>query len=152
MSSLSIITYPNPILKQTCSNITVFDEKLEKLIEEMFELMTEYNGVGLAAPQIGILQNLFVLNFKKRRFALINPVIIYKEGSEIKEEGCLSCPGFGVEIERATKITVQAFNPKGKAITLKEKDFIARIIQHETDHLFGTVILDKGEPIPFDED
>lgn len=151
MSILSVLTFPNPILKQKSVDIINFDKQLDQLIEDMFETMDHYNGVGLAAPQIGVLQNLVVIGYQKRRFALINPVIISAEDSSIDEEGCLSCPELTRVIERSDKIVVSATNKKGKKITLKEKGFIARIIQHEIDHLSGILIVEKI-PVDLDKD
>jgi len=143
MSILTILTYPDPILAQTCSDVTRFDESLQKLIDDMFETMLERNGVGLAAPQVGLLQNLFVVQFEDRRLIAINPKIISFSGKTIDEEGCLSCPEANVKLERADKITLKCLNRKGKPITIKEKGFFSRIIQHESDHLSGIVILNK---------
>lgn len=145
MSVLNIITHPNPLLHQVCSDITVFDDRIEKLVEDMFETMTYYSGVGLAGPQIGLLENIFVAQYNNRSIALINPKITHMEGSSWAEEGCLSIPGVLLEVERAKKITVHATNKNGKSIVLNEKGFFARIIQHEIDHLNGILILDKPE-------
>jgi len=146
MSVLNIITHPNPLLKQVCSDITKIDNRITKLIDDMFDTMAYYNGVGLAAPQIGVLENIFVARYNNRSVALLNPTITQKEGSSWDDEGCLSIPGILRSVERAQKVTIQATNKNGKSITLKEKGFFARILQHEIDHLNGILILDKPEP------
>lgn len=146
MTVLEILTFPNPVLKQPCTDITQFDAKLEQLITDMFETMRQANGVGLAAPQIGLSQNLVVIGYEKKEIVLINPKLIFSEGTTVDEEGCLSCPGVTAIIARANRITVKAVNKKGRSITYKVQGYLARIMQHEMDHLIGTLIIDK-EPL-----
>ena len=152
MTVLPIITHPDPLLRQPTHPITEFNASLTTLVQDMFETMKEKKGVGLAAPQIGILRKLIVVSYKKRQFALLNPEIVKSSGSELGEEGCLSIPNTHVMVDRATYIEVIATTVRGKAIKLKERGFVARIIQHEIDHLNGTLIIDKGPPLPEEKD
>jgi peptide deformylase len=143
MSLLEVIIQPNPILRQKCADVEKFDKDLEKLILDMYETMIENKGVGLAAPQIGVLKNLLVITFEERNLTLINPKIISAEGTTYDDESCLSCPDFSIHLERKDKLTIEAKNKKGKPITIKVKGFLARIVQHEMDHLNGILIIDK---------
>jgi len=142
---LPVVLHPNPILRQKATPVDVFDANLQRLVNDMFETMAQNQGVGLAANQVGVLQRVLVIEYKKRRTVLINPVIEWMEGEEIGEEGCLSLPNLLVNVKRAPLVVVKAFNAQGKPIRLKEKGFFARIIQHEMDHLDGILIIDKEE-------
>jgi peptide deformylase len=144
---LNVLTYPDPILRQVCEPILAFDAELEALIQSMFETMHHYQGIGLAASQVGILKRLLVLEYESQKMALINPEIVSLKGKAIAEEGCLSLPGVGVRVERGTHIVVKAFSRKGNAITVRVRGMVARIIQHELDHLDGKLIIDHGSPI-----
>ncbi|NQY74151.1 MAG: peptide deformylase [Candidatus Margulisbacteria bacterium] len=145
MSVLQVITVPNPLLKQVTVDVNTFDEKLQQLVFDMFETMAHYQGVGLAAPQVGILQSLVVIMFEKKELILINPEIIFTDGQCVDEEGCLSIPGLRRQVERAENIIVNAFDVVGNPIQIKEEGFMARIILHEIDHLRGILITDKKE-------
>ncbi len=143
MAILDVLTVPNPILTQPTVPVTRFDDHLKKLINDMFDTMRKFHGVGLAAPQVGILDALFVASFEGRDLILVNPKIIRKEGDAIvAEEGCLSIPNYSQFVKRPEKITIEAMTPDGVPITLEEDGFFARIIQHETDHLNGILITD----------
>jgi peptide deformylase len=152
MTVLPIIIHPDPLLRQPTHPVAEFNESLSNLIQDMFDTMKEKKGVGLAAPQIGILRKIIVVSYKKRQFALLNPEIVKSSGNEPGEEGCLSIPKVHVMVTRATYIEVIATTVRGKSIKLKERGFVARIIQHEIDHLNGTLIIDKGPPLPEEED
>ena len=143
MSVLQVLIHPDPLLIQPTQTVTHFNHDLEALIQDMFDTMKHYNGIGLAAPQVGILEKVIVLQFENRKMALINPEITAQSGVAVAEEGCLSLPNTLVKVERAETITVKAQTPQGKLIERQEKDWIARIIQHEIDHLNGILIIDK---------
>ena len=143
MSILEIVLYPNPILLQKSVPVTQFDKKLEQLVMDMEDTRKHYKGVGLAAPQIGILEQICIAEFRNKRIVLINPEITEETGAEADQEGCLSIPGVTVTLNRATRITVKAQDIKGNAFTIKEKNYFARIIQHEIDHLNGILITQK---------
>ena len=140
---LDVLIVPNPILKQKSARVVDFDSSLETLIHDMFDTMTEHHGVGLAAPQVGILQQVMVLWYNERKMALINPEIATMQGALITDEGCLSIPNVRFDVKRADRILVKAQNRKGKPITLREKGMTSRIIQHEHDHLHGILITDR---------
>lgn len=151
MALRKIITSENPILRQKAKKVHRFDPSLQKLIEDMFETMYDANGVGLAAPQIGISIRVFVAEYEDRKIAIFNPEIIKAEGEALGTEGCLSIPGYvGDNIRRATKVVVKGQDVRGKTIRLSAEDWLARIIQHETDHLNGilfTDLLDRAEDL-----
>ena len=145
---LKIITLPNPILRQKAKKIAdVMDPKIQKLIPQMTELMLK-EGVGLAAPQIGESIRLIVVKYKDGSVAMINPRILKKSIlKEWGEEGCLSVPGKYGEVKRSKKLTVRYADEKGKVKTLNAQGMLARIIQHETDHLDGVLFIDKARKI-----
>lgn len=151
MTVLPIVIHPDPILRLPTESVSVFDEVLIQLISDMMETMDHDRGVGLAAPQVGILRKVIVVSYKRRRFALVNPQIERFSGTEWGEEGCLSIPRLRLMVPRATRIEVTAQTPLGKSFKLKERGYIARILQHEIDHLNGVLIVDKGTPMPDDD-
>ncbi|MBT5954124.1 peptide deformylase [bacterium] len=147
MARLVVVQYPNPILKQQTKEITVFDERLKVLISDMFETMKANAGLGLAGPQVGVLEKIFVLKYKRKKMVIINPVIdVFSEKKEIGEEGCLSIPNRQVYVKRSVSVEMTAQNENGKVIKIKEKALMARILQHEFDHLNGVLILDREVP------
>jgi len=113
MAVLPVLIYPDPILRQQSVAVTLFDDALDTLIQDMLATMHAHKGVGLAAPQVGILQQVIVMEFEGKKMALINPEIIPMKGTTVEEEGCLSLPDTRVIIERADKIIVKAQNKKG---------------------------------------
>jgi peptide deformylase len=139
---LDIKTVPDPLLRQKCAPVTVFDHHLLATIADMFDTMDSRHGVGLAAPQVGLLQQILVVSYEDRRFALINPTFVSHKGKLYDEEGCLSIPGVRLQVPRFDRIVITAQTPKGKPIRLQERGFVSRIIQHEMDHLIGTLITD----------
>ncbi len=147
MSSLNIKTYGDPCLRRKNEDIKQVTPEVVKLVNDMLETMYAYKGVGLAAPQVGVNKNLVVVDVgdvsgKHELVVLINPVLLSKEGIEIMEEGCLSCPRVSVKVKRAKKTVVQAINQKGEKIIREDSGFLARAIQHEMDHLKGKLIVD----------
>ncbi|MFA5446938.1 MAG: peptide deformylase [Sphaerochaeta sp.] len=144
---LDIYTLGEEILREKCKPVKVFDDALRLLIDAMFDTMEEANGVGLAAPQVGVDSRLFVLNIPDwGKGVFVNPQII-ETSTELTcaEEGCLSIPGLWHDVERPESITVQAQDEKGKAFTLKADGLLARAIQHENDHLNGVLFIDRLE-------
>jgi peptide deformylase len=141
---MKVITYGNPILRKKAKKIKNIDKNILNLVDNMFKTMhtNEPQGVGLAAPQVGIPIALFIYELDDDKGVIINPEIIEKKGKESGEEGCLSVPGVFGPVERATEIVVKAINIKGKRIVLKVKGFKARVFQHETDHLNGILFTD----------
>lgn len=143
-----IVKYPEPVLAKPGEPVTVFDEDLKSLVDEMFESMYAAHGIGLAAPQIGLSKRLTVIdvNFKKDpadKLVLINPHIIDREGKQFEEEGCLSLPEIREKVTRAAKVRVRAQNVEGKWFEIEGEELLARAFQHEIDHLDGILFLDR---------
>lgn len=141
-----IVKYGNPVLEKPAENVTVFDQELEKLVEDMFESMYEAHGVGLAAPQIGIARRIAVIDvtFKedpKAKLVLVNPEIIHTEGKHTQSEGCLSIPDFRENVTRPNKVTVRAQDAKGNWYEKTGEELLARAFLHETDHLNGKLYI-----------
>ncbi|MEF9933682.1 MAG: peptide deformylase [Clostridium sp.] len=133
------------VLKKKCRKVEVFDKKLETLIEDMIDTMYEAEGVGLAAPQIGVLKQVVVIDIGDENgvYVLINPEIIDQKGSQIDDEGCLSIPGVFDKVERPNVVTVRFQNIKGDHYELTGEEFLARAICHEVDHLNGTLFVER---------
>ncbi len=145
IEKLRIVSYPDPILRKRCQPIETFGERLQALTDRMLDLMHAHRGVGLAAPQVGLPYRIFVWNPTGERehdAVFINPVLSNLVGQEAGEEGCLSIDGVTVDVKRATSVDVAAHNPAGEKIHLQGEGLVARIWQHETDHLDGRLILD----------
>jgi peptide deformylase len=141
-----IVKFGNPVLEKPSEKVTVFDEELKKLIEDMFESMYAARGVGLAAPQIGISRRVAVVDvtFKEdpeAKLVLINPEVIHKEGRHAQSEGCLSIPDFRENVSRAKVVTIRAQDVNGKVFEKTGEDLLARAFQHETDHLNGKLYI-----------
>jgi peptide deformylase len=141
-----IVKYGNPVLEKPAETVTVFDEELQKLLDDMFESMYAAHGVGLAAPQIGIARRIAVIDvtFKENpeaKLVLINPEIIHKEGKHTQSEGCLSIPDFRENVTRPGKVTVRAQDAKGEVFEKTGEELLARALQHETDHLNGKLYI-----------
>jgi peptide deformylase len=134
-----IVTYPAEILEQTCKEVTNFDQKLGKLLDDMYDTMVHYDGVGLAAPQIGVGLQIAVVDIEDEHgtIEMINPRILETSGEQTGPEGCLSFPGLYGEVARPYYVMIEAFDRKGKKYQLTAEDFLARAIQHEIDHLYG---------------
>lgn len=150
--SLRIIHFPDPRLRKRADEVTPeeFGPALNAIVARMFELMREDKGVGLAAPQVGVLKRLFVMNHTGEPGddrVYINPELTDPEGSERDEEGCLSLPGIRAKILRDFKITVSAQGLDGKPFTETAEGYMARVWQHEHDHLNGTLLIDRMGPV-----
>jgi peptide deformylase len=143
---LQIIHYPDPRLRKVSQPIETFDDSLKALAARMFQLMREHRGVGLAAPQVGQNVRMFVMNHTGEPTddrVYINPELTEAEGSEEGEEGCLSLPNINANIVRDKKLRMRARDLDGNPIDQLESGYIARVWQHETDHLNGTLITDR---------
>ena len=151
MSLLSIVAYPNPVLKTVCKPVEKVTKEIQKLLEEMAETMYAAPGIGLAAPQVNILKRVIVVDTVWKReengrqlYQLVNPVIVERAGSIEWEEGCLSIPEFSQIMKRSQKVTVKALDKTGKEIVIDAEDLLAVCLQHEIDHLDGKLIIDKA--------
>ena len=141
-----IVKFGDPVLEKPSEPVTVFDEDLQKLIDDMFESMYAAHGVGLAAPQIGIGRRIAVIDvtFKedpKAKLVLINPEIIHREGRHTQSEGCLSIPDFRENVTRPNKVTVRAQDVRGNPFEKSGEELLARALLHETDHLNGKLYI-----------
>ena len=144
---MRIVTFPDPVLRRKTEPVTVFDDKLRTLVDEMTILMKDDDGVGIAAPQVGISKKIAVVCFEDTRYVLINPVITLAEGEQTGEEGCLSFPGiFGV-IKRADHVVVECQDEHGQKRRYESTGFIARAFQHEIEHLSGKLLIDHFSPM-----
>ena len=142
-----IVTYPADILEQQCKPVTAFDKKLGRLLNDMYDTMIEFDGVGLAAPQIGIDQQIAIVDIddESGTIEMINPVILETSGEQTGPEGCLSFPGLFGEVTRPYKVKIEAYDRNGHKYTLEAEEFLARAIQHEIDHLSGVLFTEKVE-------
>jgi peptide deformylase len=141
-----IRTFGDPVLKSRATPVKDFVESLEHLAEEMMRVMREAEGVGLAANQIGRLKRIFVAVHEDEQYAIVNPVIeVRSETTEKDIEGCLSIPETRVEVERPTSVTVSGQGPSGEPVRVEAEGLLARIFQHEIDHLDGVLILDRTD-------
>lgn len=150
MPTLKIRKYPDPVLKRKASEVKEVCDTERRLIEDMIETMKVSDGVGLAATQVGVSKRIIVFNPSAegwRADALINPAITKKRGSEGKEEGCLSLPGVNGLVRRSTYLVVEGLDIKGKPVCYEAKGLLARIFQHEIDHLDGILFIDRLNPI-----
>lgn len=133
------------VLRKKCRKIEVFDKKLSTLIDDMFDTMYDAGGVGLAAPQVGILKRVVVIDTREEggRLELVNPVIVYKKGEQEVSEGCLSVPGVRGLIKRPYKVIVRAQDRFGKTHEYIGEELLAQAMCHECEHLDGTLFIDK---------
>ena len=156
MAIREIVSVPDAVLRRKARKVTEFDKDLQKLIDDMVETMREAPGVGLAAPQVGISQQLIVVEFSesddeedeeapKKLFALANPEIVkVSEETVTGVEGCLSIPGLVGEVDRPVQVYIRAQNRRGQPVKIKAQGWLARIFQHEIDHLEGVLFTDRA--------
>jgi len=143
-----VVKYPDPVLARRGEEVTVFDEELKKLVDEMFESMYTAQGIGLAAPQINISKRITVIDvsFKKNpkdKIVLINPEIVDRNGKQLEEEGCLSLPDIREKVSRAEWVKVKSQDENGTPIEIEGTELLGRCMQHEIDHLDGILFIDR---------
>ena len=150
MAILPVRIYGDPVLRQRAADVKSFDESLRRLIADLRETMHAYHGVGLAAPQVGVLERVLVVDvpldeegLSMASHALVNPVIVERTSTQTTEEGCLSIPGIFEEVTRALEIRVRYQDEEGRKATLEADGYLARAIQHEVDHLDGVLFVDR---------
>lgn len=149
MSLLKIKIYGNPVLRRMSEEVESIDDDIRKFVDDMFDTMYAADGVGLAAPQVGISKRIFIIDVSEvdgepqEPMAFINPKIIWKsDRTNIIEEGCLSIPGIREDVKRSEEVEVEALNEKGEPVHYKAKGLFARAILHENDHLNGVLFVD----------
>ena len=152
MAILDILHYPDKRLRTVAKPVAVVDDSIKKLVEDMFETMYIAPGIGLAATQVDVHQQVIVIDVSEghdQPLCLINPEIITQEGTEICDEGCLSVPDIYESVERAEKVTIKALDQNGDEYTLQADEMLAVCIQHEMDHLQGKLFVDYLSPLKF---
>ncbi|ULU26271.1 peptide deformylase [Dyella terrae] len=150
MSILTIIEFPDPRLRTKAEPVRVFDAELKQFVADMFETMYDANGVGLAATQVNVHQQVLVADMSDERnqpIALINAQILEKDGAQVYQEGCLSFPGIYADVTRALKVKVKANDVNGNEVVREFEGPLAVCIQHELDHLSGKVFVDYLSPL-----
>ena len=144
--ALDIRTFGDPVLKTRATPVESFDGSLVRLTQDMLATMRDNEGVGLAATQVGRLKRVFVAAIEDEDYVIVNPVLTDRsETTETRPEGCLSIPGIQVDVERPTAITVSGQDVSGKPLQIEASDMLARVLQHEVDHLDGVLILDRTD-------
>ena len=153
MAIRNILPKRNPALRKVCRPVTKVDDRLVQLIEDMTETMLEADGVGLAAPQVGVLRRIIVVYDidHNRTYELINPEIVFQEGQQHEVEGCLSIPGEYGYTDRPMKVRVKGLNREGKPVEVEGEGLLARAICHEIDHLNGILFTDHAEMVDAEE-
>ncbi len=144
MAIRNIVKEGDEILRKKSKEVDRIDEKVITLLKDMAETMYNAGGVGLAAPQVGILKRIVVIDTGEGLIELINPVIVSQKGEQVDVEGCLSVPGVYAEVKRPAEVEVEALNAKGEKITVKGTELLAVALCHEIDHLDGILFKDKA--------
>lgn len=149
MAILEIRKYPDPVLKEISEPVEKIDDRVRSLVRDMFDTMYNAPGIGLAAPQIGVLKRIIILDVdsgsdqKGNPIVLINPEVVSTEGEITFEEGCLSVPDFSGDVERYEKVTVEGLSEDGDEVKIKADGLLAVALQHEIDHLNGILFIDR---------
>jgi peptide deformylase len=155
MAIRKIVRVPDPILKEKAKPVTKFNDRLHKLLDDMAETMYDAPGVGLAAPQVGISKRVIVLDDGEGLIEVVNPVLEGLEGEQLGPEGCLSIPGLQGDVRRAERLRVKGQDRDGNPFAMDAEGYLARIFQHEVDHLNGILFTDVAdrvyEPRPEEE-
>ncbi|MBR3960644.1 MAG: peptide deformylase [Clostridia bacterium] len=144
MAIRNIVKHGDPVLRKTSRSVLEFNERLHTLLDDMKDTMYDADGVGLAAPQVGILRRVCVIDIGDGVIELVNPVIIEKSGVQNEQEGCLSLPGNYKTTCRPMKVTVRAQDRNGNSFTVTGEDLLARALCHEIDHLDGVLFIDRA--------
>jgi peptide deformylase len=147
MEKINVTKYPDPFLRKPAEEVGKIDDSVTSLIKSMFKVMDEEGGIGLAAPQIGKSKRIIVISIDEKnfdKFALINPVIRHlSTETDVMEEGCLSIPGVNADVERPVQAVVQGMTKSGRLIEISAEGLLARVLQHEIDHLDGVLFIDR---------
>ena len=155
MAIRAIVTSENPLLREKSKKVSRFGADLQRLVDDMFDTLYAAHGLGLAAPQIGVLQRVFIVEMPEEvdddgkvvapgeQYVLVNPEIIRSRGAEEMDEGCLSVPGYRGTVTRATEVLIKGYDESGKSVRYKAEGLLAQAFQHELDHLDGILYLDR---------
>lgn len=148
MALREIVKFGEDILRKKCRVVTAFDDRLGILLDDLAETLQSADGVGLAAPQVGMLRRAVVIDIRdgKGTMELVNPEIISMDGKQLGDEGCLSAPGEWAKVERPMRVTVKAFDRHGNEFTVNGEGLLARALCHEIDHLDGVLFTDRVKP------
>jgi peptide deformylase len=138
-----IVVVEDPRLRVKCPRVPKVDDSIRQLIDDMVDTMRDAPGIGLAAPQVGVLLRVIVCEVDESLHVLVNPEIVRSEGEELGIEGCLSIPGYVGDVKRASRVTVKGKNRNGKDIRVKAEGLLARCLQHEIDHVDGVLFTDR---------
>lgn len=152
MAIRNIVKKGDEILTKRAKEVTDISDRITELLDDMIETMRENDGVGLAAPQVGVLRRVFVIEIEDELYEMINPEIICTEGSQIADEGCLSVPGYVGTVDRPAYIKMKGLNRKGEKIEVEGKDLLAVALSHEYDHLEGVLFVEKASELKELED
>lgn len=153
MAIREIVLLGDPVLRREAEEVTTFDEELRALVQDMFATMYHAEGIGLAAPQIGLSKRIIVVDLRREdepdtRVAIVNPRVTWRSDETDREaEGCLSIPGLEEVVERPSAVRVEGFAPEGEPLTLEVDELFARALQHEIDHVDGVLFLDRVSPL-----
>jgi peptide deformylase len=140
---LPIRTFGDPVLRERAREVASFDQTLARLADDMIETMHDAPGVGLAAPQVGRSIRLVVFDIGEGARALVNPVLSELEGEQLGDEGCLSVPGLYFQVKRALKVRADALDVEGRPVVIEAEELMARVLQHEVDHINGVLFIDR---------
>jgi peptide deformylase len=146
MATSEIVLYGTEILKKTTKQVDPAEPGLKKLVQHMYKVMREAPGVGLAANQIGVDKQVFVYDVGDGPSVLLNPKIVRRRGSQLATEGCLSVPGLQGDVRRASNVIAEGQDMDGNKVQIKAEGLLARVFQHEIDHLNGTLFIDRADP------
>ncbi len=152
---LKIVKYPEPVLSQPGEPVTEFDDELRKFVADLFETTYKAQGIGLAAPQVGVSKRITVIDLSmgkdpKEKLVLINPEVIERDGKQYEEEGCLSFPDIREKVQRAANVRIRAQDERGKWFEMDGDELLARAFQHEIDHLDGVLFIYRMSPLKRD--
>ena len=147
MSVRKICVYPDPVLREPTEEITLFDEELMMIVNDMRETMHVSDGIGLAGPQVGLAKKIAVIEYSGEKYVLINPVILESKEFKTVEEGCLSFPGIYEKVESPEYIKVRYYDEKGELFEKEIEGFLACVFSHEIDHLNGKLLIDRVSPL-----
>jgi len=143
VTPVTIRLYGDPVLRRKCREVEEMTGDVQKLINNMAKLMQKNKGLGLAAPQVGMLKRVIIADVGDGLVSLVNPRILWRQGKEIMSEGCLSIPGINLEIKRSKEVIVEGLNKENEKVQLGAVGLLARVLQHEIDHLDGILIVDR---------